>query len=72
MTTKLKPLPERLHAAYEWTRAAWEVNFLRGLTGDSLTEYTDESEANAIAHGETDVHAADIVALAYWLREGGR
>jgi hypothetical protein len=64
-----KMLPDNLHVAYEWTRAAGELEELRSLDGGELDRYCAESEQNARNHRETDVCAADLLALHDWLKD---
>jgi len=66
-----KRLPNDLYAAYEWTRAAGELDQLKRLTGKTLDKYAREAVANAREHDVTDVSAADLKELAVWLREPG-
>ena len=63
-------LPEDLHAAYEWTDAAGEVNELRSLEGPALTRYCRESARNWRDNDGTgaEVTADDLSRLADWLR----
>lgn len=64
-------LPAHLHAAYNWTDAAGELEELRDLTGDALLEYCRQSAANSEAH---EPHPHDVVTageleeLHDWLR----
>ena len=60
-------LPESLHAAYNWTKAANELDALRVLTDEDLAEYIAESVANCASEGDGDVDAADLGMLHYWL-----
>lgn len=69
MTTMITTnLPADLHAAYEWTDAAGELDQLASLDGDALAEYATASEANARANDVRDVSASDLADLAIWLR----
>ena len=68
MTTSTEPLPKHLHAAYDWTAAAGELEKLSGLHDRRLASYARESEANARQNDVTDVHASDIKELATWLQ----
>lgn len=60
-------LPEHLHPAFNWTDAFGELDELRLLTGDRLTNYCRESAATASKNDE-DVSEADLLELAEWLR----
>ena len=67
-------LPQALHAAYEWTEAAGELDELRLLADwpGALASYATASAENAAEADldlgtEPDVFVADIVALAEWL-----
>lgn len=64
----MKTLPNDLDAAYEWTRAAGELDELKALAARprKLAAYCRDSAANAAEHGE-DISAEDISALAAWL-----
>ena len=68
MPTSTKPLPKHLHAVYDWTAAAGELEELAGLHDRRLASYARESEANARQNDVTDVHASDIKELAAWLQ----
>lgn len=63
--------PASLHAAYEWTAAAGELDELRDATGDALEAYCRESAANSREHA-THPHDAvtedDLMALHDWLK----
>ena len=72
--TALPHLPRALHAAYEWTEAAGELDELRLLADwpGALASYATASAENAAEADsdlgtEPDVFVADIVALAEWL-----
>lgn len=60
-------LPQNLHAAYDRTASAGELNELASLRGDALEAYAAESEENALANDVRDVTASDIVELSEWL-----
>ena len=67
-------LPQALHAAYEWTEAAGELDELRLLADwpGALASYATASAENAAEADldlgtEPDVFAANIVALSEWL-----
>ena len=67
-------LPQALHAAYDWTDAAGELDELRSLAEwpGALAMYATASEENAAEADldlgtEPNVFATDIVALAEWL-----
>ena len=67
-------LPAGLHAAYNWTEAAGELDELRLLADwpAALASYATASADNAAEADldlgtEPDVFAADIVTLAEWL-----
>ena len=70
----LPHLPAGLHAAYNWTEAAGELDELRLLADwpAALASYAAASQDNAAEADldlgtEPDVFAADIVALSEWL-----
>ena len=67
-------LPAGLHAAYNWTEAAGELDELRLLADwpAALASYATASAENAAEADsdlgtEPDVFVADIVALSEWL-----
>lgn len=67
-------LPQALHAAYNWTEAAGELDELRSLAEwpGALAMYAAASQDNAAEADqdlgtEPDVFAADIIELAAWL-----
>lgn len=62
-------LPQHLHAAYDWTDAAGELDELATLEGEALDSYCRESAANAEDHGESDVSELELDSLAAWLRD---
>lgn len=62
-------LPSDLHAAYDWTAAAGELDELRSLSGEALERYCAESADNAAWHGNKDVTALDLQRLHEWLAE---
>ena len=70
----LPHLPKALHAAYNWTEAAGELDELRLLADwpGALASYATASAENAAEADldlgtEPDVFVADIVALSEWL-----
>ena len=65
-------LPEELHDAYEWTRAAGELDELRDLSGEALDAYCKESEENCRENGDGSVTASDLDSLHAWLIAHGR
>lgn len=71
MASTNRQLPDALHPAYDWTRAAGELKQLRVLDGDDLDRYCSESETNARAHDVADVTAGDLRDLRDWLRAEG-
>lgn len=63
-------LPSTLHAAYDWTAAAGELDQLRDLTGEALLEYCRESADNSrehATHPHDAVTAGDLELLHDWL-----
>jgi len=62
-------LPQRLYPAYEWTKAAGELEMLAGLKGSYLFAYCEASNKNAIEHGHNDVRFSDLEDLAAWLKQ---
>lgn len=64
-----KPLPEHLHAAYDWTNAAGELEELALLSGDALDAYVRESVANWRdgATNDGDVTESALRELRDWL-----
>ena len=66
------PLPTHLHAAYDWTASAGEIDQLRWLPQAKAEQYAAESAANARANDYDDVTADDLLALRdYLIREDG-
>lgn len=62
-------LPERLHPACRWVEAAGEILVLGTIKSEAEADaYANEAADNAEAHDQTDVSAADILALWRWLR----
>lgn len=61
-------LPERLHAAYDWTQAAGELDDLRRKAGNGLAAYCRASAANARDCGDMSVRAEDLDELSGWLK----
>ena len=64
----MNEIPTRLHAAYDWTAAAGELEELAALTGKALKAYCRESAANNAENGTGDVTSSDLADLAEWLR----
>lgn len=64
-----RKLPERLHDAYDWTKAGGELDEFRSLRGEALDAYCRESAANAAENGYA-LGEADLYALALWLQDG--
>jgi hypothetical protein len=65
-----RPLPEHLHAAYDWTSGAGELTELQCAKGPDLERYARESAANWEAHPSgAPVTEADLMELSAWLRE---
>lgn len=60
-------LPERLHAAYNWTDAAGELDTLKRLRGCALAAYCIDSAANSTENGDGDVTEGDLELLHHWL-----
>jgi hypothetical protein len=63
------PMPGFLFAAYDWTRAAGQLEELHDLTGEALATYVRESAANWRDHGSpgAPVTADDLTMLHDWL-----
>ncbi len=53
-----KPIPERLHAAYEWIDCADE--WAEAL---SDSDYPEQAAANAQEQGQRDVNESDLYAV---------
>lgn len=64
----MRKLPERLHAAWDWTNAAGELDELAAKSEDEAAAYARDSAENARAH-DTNILEADIEELAAWLKE---
>jgi hypothetical protein len=62
-------LPPSLHAAYEWTQAAGELDELRTLSGEQIVVYCLESEENWQIEqlDGVAVTSDDLLALHDWL-----
>ena len=59
--------PKHLHAAYDWTDAAGEIETLASLRGKALAKYVRDSAENCASEGDGDVTASDLRELAEWL-----
>lgn len=73
MAAAKTPLPAHLHAAYDWTAAAGELDELRRLTGDELLTYCRESAENSEEHVPDPsgaITAYELEQLHDWLNEG--
>jgi len=60
------PLPEHLHAAYDWTSAAGELDTLTYT--QSPHDYARESAENCADTADGDVTVDDLLDLREWLR----
>ncbi len=63
-------LPRHLHAAYNWTTAAGELEQLRDLIGTELLAYCAESADNSLAHAADPLDAVtkyELEELHDWL-----
>lgn len=68
-------LPKHLHAAYDWTDAAGELDELRDLTGGALLAYCLQSADNSAehaAHPLDAVTAGELEELHDWLQGANR
>lgn len=61
-------LPHGLYAAYEWTKAAGELNTLADLRGPAFHAYAIRLVKKAHAQRQYDVTTDELQRLAQWLR----